>query len=87
MMNMATGFQLLPWQEKMIDEWAVASPRRRREMFPHLGRKNGRSYVMAKIMEHEAECRRVLPLVNKGNGSKTSCVSEEVLWALTQGAE
>ena len=32
-------------------------------------------------------CRHGVPLVNKGNYTKTSSVGEEVLWELMQGAE
>lgn len=56
---MMTGFQLLPWQQQMIDEWADANPHERRLIFAHLGRKNGRSYILAKLMEMEV-CEVVL---------------------------
>ena len=74
--------ELLPWQEKILEGLVHGPPRRRRRMLQGLGRRCGHSYTLGKLAEAKG-----VSVVNRGDGSKTSSVGEELLWALMQGAE
>lgn len=94
MTNANTGFQLLPWQEKYIEEYLATPRRSRRILFPH-HRIPSKPGLAAAILLHDM--RRAIRKGRRRNkwrrrpelgwGPKTSPFGENLVRAIVQGAD